>query len=79
MKENSSLCGILETMKNHFHLKCLDLSLLSTLRNKDEVNETYLSCLEEILLDIDIPFKRFNNQTKEERMHYTTYEMTQPS
>ena len=66
MKENSSLCGILETMKNHFHLKCLDLSLLSTPRNNDEVTETYLSCLEEILSDIDISFKRFNNQTKEE-------------
>ena len=29
--------------------------------------ETYLSCLEERLLDIEIPSKRFNNLTKEER------------
>ena len=36
-------------------------------RNKDAVIETYLSCLEERLLDIDIPSKRFNNLTKDER------------
>ena len=37
-------------------------------RNKDVIIiiETYLSCLEERLLDIDIPSKRFNNLTKEE-------------
>ena len=36
-------------------------------RNKDVIIETYLSCLEERLLDIEIPSKRFNNLTKEER------------
>ena len=36
-------------------------------RNKDAIIETYLSCLEERLLDIDIPSKRYNNLTKEER------------
>ena len=36
-------------------------------RNKDAVIETYLSCLEERLLDIEIPCKRFNNLTKDER------------
>ena len=35
--------------------------------NKDTVIETYLSSLEERLLDIDISSKRFNNLTKEER------------
>ena len=36
-------------------------------KNKDVVIETYLSCLEERLLDIEIPSKRFNNLIKEER------------
>ena len=36
-------------------------------RNKDTIIETYLSCLEEKLLDIEIPSKRYNNLTKEER------------
>ena len=36
-------------------------------RNKDAVIETYLSCLEERLLDIEIPSKRFNNLAKDER------------
>ena len=35
-------------------------------RSKDVIIETYLSCLEERLLDIEIPSKRFNNLTKEE-------------
>ena len=35
-------------------------------RNKDVIIETYLSCLEERLLDIETPSKRFNNLTKEE-------------
>ena len=34
-------------------------------RNKDTIIETYLSCLEERLLDIEIPFKRYNNLTKD--------------
>ena len=29
--------------------------------------ETYVSCLEERIMDIDIPSKRFNNLTKDER------------
>ena len=37
-------------------------------RNKDAVIETYLSCLEERLLHIEIPSKIFNNLTKDERM-----------
>ena len=36
-------------------------------RNKDPIIETYLSCLEERLLDIEIPSKRYNNLTREER------------
>ena len=36
------------------------------LRNKDTITETYLSCLEERLLDIENPSKRYNNLTKEE-------------
>ena len=36
-------------------------------RNKDVIIETYLSCLEERLLNTEIPPKRFNNLTKEER------------
>ena len=36
-------------------------------RNKDAIIETYLSCLEERLLDIEIPSKRYNNLTKDER------------
>ena len=35
-------------------------------RNKDAIVETYLSCLEERLLDIEIPSGRYNNLTKEE-------------
>ena len=36
-------------------------------RNKDVVIETYLSCLEERLLDIKISSERFNNLTKDEK------------
>ena len=36
-------------------------------RNTDAIIETYLSCLEERLLDIEIPSKRYNNLTKEKR------------
>ena len=36
-------------------------------RNKDTIIETYLSCLEEILLDLEVPSKIYNNFTKEER------------
>ena len=36
-------------------------------RNKDAIIETYLSCLEDRLLDIEIPFRRYNNLTKEKR------------
>ena len=35
-------------------------------RNKDDISETYLSCLEGRLLDIEILSKRYNNLTKEE-------------
>ena len=41
-------------------------------RNKDAI-ETYLSCLEERLLDIEIPSKRYNNLTKDER--YALYSL----
>ena len=37
-------------------------------RNKDAVIETYLRCLEEMLLDIEVLSKRFNNLTKDERI-----------
>ena len=36
-------------------------------RRKDTLTETYLSYFEERLLDIEIPSKRYNNLTKEER------------
>ena len=36
-------------------------------RNKDVIIETSLSCLEENLLDIETPSKRFNSLTREER------------
>ena len=36
-------------------------------RNKDTIIETYLSSLEERLLDIEIPSRRYNNLNKEER------------
>ena len=36
-------------------------------RNKDAIIETYLGCLEERLLDIVIPSKRYNSLTKDER------------
>ena len=36
-------------------------------RNEDAIIETYLSCLEERLLDIEIPSKRFNNLSKDQR------------
>ena len=42
-------------------------------RNKDTVIDTYISSLQERLLDIDISFKRLNNLTKEEcNAHYST-------
>ena len=36
-------------------------------KNKDVIVETYISSLEEKLLDIDIPKDKFNNLSKEER------------
>ena len=36
-------------------------------RNKDGIIETYLSCLGERLLDTEIPSKKLNNLTKDER------------
>ena len=36
-------------------------------KNKDVIIETYLSSLEEKLLEIDIPKDKFNNLSKEER------------
>ena len=57
MGEHSGLCRILESMKNHFHMRSLDLSLHSTQGTR----------LLDRLLDIDISSKRFNNLTKEER------------
>ena len=36
-------------------------------RSEDVIIGTYFSCLEERLLDIEIPSKRFNSHTKEER------------
>ena len=44
-----------------------DLNLTFNPRMKDTVIETYLICLEERLLDFEIPSKRFNNLTKDER------------
>ena len=46
-------------------------------RNKDTITKTYLSCLGERLLDIEISSKRFNNLTREER--YTLYNLRDDS
>ena len=46
-------------------------------RNKGTIIETYLSCLEERLLDIEIPSKRYNNLTREER--YALYSLRDDS
>ena len=73
MGENSGLCGILETIKNNFHIRSLDLSLHSTQGTKDTVIEEYLSRLDERLLNIDISSKRFNNLTKE--VHNAIYDL----
>ena len=36
-------------------------------RNKDAIIEIYLSCLEERLLDMEIPYKRYNSHATDER------------
>ena len=36
-------------------------------RNKKAIIETYLNCLKETLLEIEIRCKKYNNPTKEER------------
>ena len=46
-------------------------------RNKDNIIETYLSCLEERLLSIQIPSKRYNNFTNEK--HDALYSMRDDS
>ena len=48
-------------------IQSLGLSLHLTQKDKDVIIETYLSSLEEKLLDIDIPKDKFNNLSKEER------------
>ena len=45
-------------------------------RNKNVMIETHLSCLEERLLDIEIPPKRLINLTKEEREAFYSLKMT---
>ena len=62
MGENSGLCGF----RNYEKLFPYEKSTFN-LRNKDTIIETYLSCLEERLLDIDISSERFNNLTQKER------------
>ena len=62
MGENSGLCGF----RNDEKLIPYKKSTFN-LRNKDTIVETYLSCLEERLLDIDISSERFNNLTQKER------------
>ena len=66
MGENSGLCGKKNDEKPFPYEKFRPKSTFNP-RNKDTVIETYLSSLEERLLDIDISSKRFNNLTKEER------------
>ena len=48
-------------------IQSLGLSLHLMQKDKDVIIETYLSSLEEKLLDIDIPKDMFNNLSKEER------------
>ena len=48
-------------------IKSLGQSPHSIQKNKDVIIETYLSSLEEKLLDIDIPKNKFNNLSNEER------------
>ena len=50
----------------HFRWEFRSKSAFTT-KSKDNVIETYLSSLEERLLDINISSKIFNNLTKEER------------
>ena len=64
MGENSDLCGILETMKNHFHMRILDLSLHSTQR-------TRILLLKHRLLDIFL-LKGLITLLKKNIMHYAT-------
>ena len=51
-----SLCGTFEMTSEHLQQKKSDLII-----------ETYLSCLEERLLDIEIPSKRYKNLINDER------------
>ena len=48
-------------------IQILGQSLYLIQKNKDVIIETYLSFLEEKLLDIHIPKDKFNNLSKEDR------------
>ena len=70
MEEKWDFCSILETMRDHFHMRHLDLSQskeqVFNRKNNDIVIETHLICLVGRLLDIGIYPERFNNLTKGE-------------
>ena len=62
MEGSFALCDTFEVMS-----ELLKLSSSFNPRNKDAISETYLRCLEERLLDIEIPSKRYNSLTKDGR------------
>ena len=66
MEGSFALCGTFEMKQQTFIAEVFRPKSSFNPRNKDPIIETYLSCLEERLLDIEIPSKRYNNLTKDE-------------
>ena len=65
MEGRFTLCGIFEMMSELLQVRNLDLSLLLIQGIKTLLLK--FNCVEERLLDIEIPSKRYNNLTKDER------------
>ena len=65
MEGSFALCGIFEMTSELLQLRNLDLSLLLIQGIKTLLLK--FNCVEERLLDIEIPSKRNNNVTKDER------------
>ena len=64
-------------MNKLFQLIISGVSLFFYPRNKDAIIESHFNCLEEKLLDIEIPSRRYNNLTKEE--HNALYSLRDDS
>ena len=58
MEGSFTLCGTFEMKQQTFIAEVFRPKSSFNPRNKDPITETYLSCLEERLLDIEIPSKR---------------------